>query len=334
MPGDDHGAGTRPRGPAWRPLAGAALLERIRVTGRPRPATDPVFTADLRALLDSGLADLSAEAGSVDGGRLVVTKDRLNQALSCPVHRNVDRFGERAFTIPLACGALVDVLFRQVVTVGAVGDPMAEALDGLAMDGHQTPLIAWIVNLAPAELAELRAEVDRQAKGLTERWPILEASWLPRTQESRRAVLAVGRVELAARVDLAIGRRAEDEASVAIVDVKSGARRPGHRDDLRFYALVEALCSPAPPFAVATYYSRTGEFDVEPVTRELLVEASRRCLAGARALAGATSESEGGAWCTTCATLPRRTVGSVEPVDEGSETASFPVDAPLHRQAA
>jgi hypothetical protein len=337
FPGDNHVAGTRPWGPAWRPLAGAALLERIRVTGRPRMATDPVFTAELRALIESGLTNLSAESGLVDGGRLVVTKDRLTRALSCPVHRTVDRFGERAFTIPLACGALVEILFRQVVTVGTVGDPMTEALEGLAMDGRQAPLIAWIVDLAAAELAELRAEVNRQAQGLAERWPILEASWLPRTQESLRAVLAVGRVELSARVDLAIGCRAEDEASVAIVDVKSGARRPGHRDDLRFYALVEALCSPAPPFAVATYYSRTGELDVEPVTHELVVESAQRCLAGARALAGGTSESEDGAWCAMCPTLPRRAVEPVEPVepvDRGPDAGLNPVDVLLHRQAA
>ena len=333
-PGDDRGTGTRPLGPAWRPLAGGALLERIRVTGRPRPAADPAFISDVRALLDSGLADLWPEAGSVDGGRLVVTKDRLTRALSCPVHRTVDRFGERAFTIPLACGALVDILFRQVVTVGAVGDPMTDALEGLAVDGRQAPLLDWIVNLAPAELAELRVEVDRQAQGLVERWPILEASWLPRTQESLRAVLAVGRVELSARVDLAIGCRAEDEASVAIVDVKSGARRPGHRDDLRFYALVGAMCSPAPPFAVANYYSRTGELDVEPVTHELLVEAARRCLAGVRSPAGAPSESEEWAWCTTCATLPSRPVVTVQPVDERPETASTLVDERLQRQAA
>lgn len=316
------------------------MLERIRVTGRPRLASDPTFTANLRVLLDSGLADLSAESVSDTGGRLVVTKDRLTQALSCPVHRTADRFGDRTFTLPLACGALVDILFRQVVTIGMVGDPMSEALEGLAMDGRQTPLMAWIADLPAAELAELRAEVDRQAYGLAERWPTLEASWLPRTQESLRAFLAVGRVELSARVDLAIGGRGEDEASVAIVDVKSGARRPEHRDDLRFYALVEALCSPAPPFAVATYYSRTGELDVEPVTHELLFESARRCLAGTRAMVGSASESEVGTWCPTCARLPRSAVGPVGPIgpigsiDGGPELTSNPENVLLHRRAA
>ena len=259
-----------------------------------------------------------------DGGRLVVTKDRLTRVLACPGHRTADRFGERSFTIPMVCGALVDALFRQIVTVGSVGDPLADALDGLGIDERQSALVAWIGDLAPSELAELRAEVDRQAQGLAHRWPALDPCWLPRTQESVRAMLAGGMIELSARVDLAIGRPAEAESSVAIVEVKSGARRPAHRDDLRFYALVEALRSPAPPFAVATYYSRTGEVDVESVTRDMLVETARRCLVGTRALAGAPSEADSGAWCSACAVLPRSPVQTAPTAAADTAVVAFP----------
>ena len=93
-----------------------------------------------------------------------------------------------------------------------------------------------------------------------------------------------GAVELVGRVDLAIGAPATDEASVAFVEIKSGARRPEHRLDLHFYALIEALRRPAPPFAVATYYTRTGELDVDPVTEEHLVAAAGRAGAGVRRL--------------------------------------------------
>jgi hypothetical protein len=275
-----------------------------------------VAAGDLRALLESGLAD---GVSTGDDGRLIVTKERLTRSLSCPVHRTVDRFGERVFTLPLACGALVDVLFRQLVTVGAVGDAMADALEGLAMDDRQAPLVAWIGGLAPAESAELRAEVDRQARGLSERWPVLRPSWSPRTHESLRVLLAGGAVELSARVDLAVGPPPVDEASVALVEVKSGTRRPEHRHDAAYYALVEALRSPAPPFAVATYYSRTGELDVVPVTHELLVEAARRCLAGTQVLAGLVDRPADGSWCTACAAVlpsaagPRNGADAVDP---------------------
>ena len=148
-------------------------------------------------------------------------------------------------------------------------------------------------------------------------------------------LLAAGAVELSARVDLAVGPPAEEMASVALVEVTSGARRPEHRDVVRFAALVEALRSPAPPFAVATYYTRTGEIDVEPVTRELLVDAARRCLVGSRVLAGSAGAPDDASWCTACSTLlPRAasspTAGMVDPggsVDPGDTVPAG--DAPL-----
>jgi hypothetical protein len=325
------GHGAQPWDPMWRPLAGAELLERLRVTGRARPSASPELADDLRALIESGLGDVSS---GVEGGPLVMTKDRLTRALSCPVHRTVDRFGQRTFSIPLACGALVDVLFRQVVTSAGIGDAWSDSLDGLAVDAHQTPLLAWIDELSPTDRDELRSEVDRQAKGLLARWPAFEPAWLPRTQESIRVSLAGGSIELSARVDLAIGPPAGDEASVAIVEVKSGARRPVHRDDLRFYALVETLRSQSPPFAVATYYSRTGELDVEPVSREILVDSARRCLAGVGASAGEADESTDGSWCVGCADRPRSTGVARQPDVDDAAVDDLAAVAFPHGQAA
>jgi hypothetical protein len=120
-----------------------------------------------------------------------------------------------------------------------------------------------------------------------------------------RAVIAGGQVDLSVYVDLVIGRPAADVASVAFVDVRSGARRPGHRDDRHLGALVEALRAPAPPFAVATYYTKTGELDVDPVDSDLLAAAARRCLAGIRAMdslsRGEEPEGTGSESCTMCA---------------------------------
>ena len=64
----------------------------------------------------------------------------------------------------MACGAIVDVLFRQLITVGSIGDPMTDALAASSVDDRQAELVSWIERL-PGELAELRAEVERQADG-------------------------------------------------------------------------------------------------------------------------------------------------------------------------
>ncbi len=327
-------------GRTWQPLAGAGLLERLRDTGRPRPRTDPDLVARLRSGLEQGL---EADDGSSDGAGpavglstagvtapmgpgpaatsvggvppapVVVTKDRLTRILACEAHYVATEFGARPLSVPMACGALVDALFRQLVTVGTIGDALADGLAALTVDGNQDDLVSWIERLPAAGRDELRLEVERQAAGLRQRWPSLDPTWLPRTQESMRVRLAGGTVELSARADLTIGRPAGDEGSVAIVEVKSGGRRIEHRADLHFYALVETLRSLAPPFVVATYYTRTGELDVEPITEDLLMGAARRTLIGARRLAALAAGSEPGrtpGWlCGRCSVLPDCEVG-------------------------
>ncbi len=317
---------TVPRSPApeairhrrrhWEPLSGEALLQRLRITGRPRPTARPELTRTLWALLESELGRTESVRGPLSGGSedpssplpVLVTKDRLTKVLACEAHQVVTGFGAAPFSTALACGSLIDVLFRQLVTVGSIGDPMEDGLAALAVDDHQTDLWAWIASLAGPERDELRAEVERQADGLRRRWPTLDPVWLPRTQESLRAKSAGGAVELSARVDLVIGRPAHDEGSVAIVEVKSGSRRVEHRTDLHFYALLEALRSPAPPFVVATYYSRTGELDVDPVTDELLMAAARRTAVGSRLLVdqahGVEPDRRPGPRCGRCSMVP------------------------------
>jgi hypothetical protein len=287
----------RHRAAGWEPLSGPGLLDRLRVTGRPRPKALPDLADRLRSVLESGLRaegrrGIGGAPGSPPGvpdpAPLVVTKDRLTRALAGEAHDVATRFGQRSHSVALACGAIVDALFRQLVTVGSIGDPMADGLAALTVDDRQSDLVGWIERLSGAERGELGAEVERQAEGLRRRWPSLDPSWLPRTQEAMRVRLADGALELSARVDLAIGRPADDVASVAIVEIKSGARRAEHRADLHFSALVETLRSQVPPFVVATYYTKTGELDVDPVTDELLMGAARRTLAGARRLAELT----------------------------------------------
>jgi hypothetical protein len=313
----------------WRPLAGPDLLERLRNTGRPRPLADPELSGRLRLILDQGLppgpdgtgTGPRVRAGRAGpgghgprpGSRLVVTKDRLTRVLACEAHQVVVEFGERPPTIAMACGAIVDALFRQLVTVGSIGEPMVDGLAALSVDDHQRALVSWIERLPGPERDQLHAEVDRQAGGLCRRWPSLDPSWLPRTQEVLRVPVAGGTVELSARVDLAIGAPATDEASVAIVEIKSGLRRAEHRSDLHFYALLESLRSPAPPFVVATYYTRTGEFDVDPVSEELLVGAARRTLAGTgrlwRLSQGSDRLRSATSLCGACAARPEYSVG-------------------------
>ncbi len=321
----------------WQPLAGASLLERLRVTGRPRLKADPELRRELREGLESGIRCQSpgkptggpdVDTASCLSAPVLVTKDRLTGVLACEAHYVAGEFGERPPTLAMACGALMDVLFRQLITVGGIDDPLVDGLAALQIDDRQDDLASWIERLSGADRIELRTELERQVQGLHRRWPRLEPAWLPRTQEAMRVGLAGGAVRLSARVDLAIGTPPEGEASVALVEIKAGARRVEHRADLHFYALVEALRSPAPPFVVATYYTRTGELDVDPVTEELLVAAARRTAAGARALwnlaRGAEPRRSPSYLCGRCVLLPDCEPGRTRPARPGAGRARRP----------
>jgi hypothetical protein len=182
----------------WEPLAGAELLGRLRFTGRPRPAADPDRRRRLRTLLESGLG---TDGGTDDrpderpDGRtderpderpdglapLVITRGRLARILDGESASLSAEGTEPVPTTALACGALVDVLFRQLVTVGFIDDPVADGLSALAVDRRNHRLVDWIGGLSDPDRRELENEVRRQADDLARRWPRLEPGWFPRT---------------------------------------------------------------------------------------------------------------------------------------------------------
>jgi len=279
------------------------LLRRLRGDGVPRPAIDPGLAGGLRDWLEDGLMEaVSALPTGVEVVR--VSKETLNQVLVCEAHAVAFRQAPRVVTVDLARGSLVDALFRQWVTTGAIDDPWGDALAAFEVEGDRDGVVSFLAGL-PAPLGRrLRDEVAEHAASIVERWPLPSPAWFPRTQERLEVPLCGGRVVLAGVVDLVLGGPAQDRASVCLVELKSGARRLEHRGDLHFYALLEALRSGAPPFRIATYYSGTGELDAEPVGEDTLVGALARTLDGTLRLCGlaagvepARSPNHLCAWC-------------------------------------
>ncbi|MBV8461992.1 MAG: hypothetical protein JO368_01765 [Acidimicrobiales bacterium] len=328
------------------PPIGRTVLDRLRVPGRPRPAVDPDRSRNLRRRLDDALSSLvrpegagPRPAGSGGGrqlageGPLVVTKARLNRVLTCPSHIPVDGADGPWPTLALATGAVVDAAFRQLVTVGSIDDPVADGLAALRVGG-QEQLLHWVAELPDAEWSRLVSSVEEQAEGLRRRWPPLDPAWLPRTQEPLRVAVAGGAVELFARVDLMIGIPGGETASVALLELKSGVRRPDHRAELRYAALLEALRHPAPPFVSALYYTRTGELDVEWVTDEMLADTADRTIAGVRRLleehSGVPSSPLEPALCLAC----RAVDDGPRPATRGRSAGPVAAAVPEGRAAA
>lgn len=138
-------------------------------------------------------------------------------------------------------------------------------------------LADWLAGMSDGDVADLRGiAVDKVAK-FQECFPPLPASAAPRT-ESRVSWPTDGPIVMSGKYDLVLGRPSGRESTRVIIDLKTGWANTKHREDLRFYALVETLRSEVPPRKLASFYLDSGDPAVEDVTEATLRTAARRTL--------------------------------------------------------
>lgn len=249
-----------------------------KTLGLLRRAADPIvfdqaFVASLRHNVDEAFGEFHARLGNET---IFLSKHRITSVLGCEVqHLLADDF---SWSPAIAGG---QVAHRAVqLMVNWRGDPVPadvvdEAIARLA--GEDVGLGEWIAGLGEADLADLRGfAVDKLVK-FQECFPPLDRRAAPTVESSVRWPVD-GPIVLAGKVDLVLGRPAGAESRKVIIDLKTGWVSPRHREDLRFYALVETLRTGVPPRKLASFYLDAGEPVVEDVTEPLLRTASRRML--------------------------------------------------------
>lgn len=283
-PAADGDASDEPVAPAQpaEPVAPAVALtptqERnlalLRRAGEPM-VFDEAFVAELLAAANDAVAALSERLG---GERLWVSKGFLAAVHGCEAkHLHPDEF---QWTAANAAGFVAHKAIELALNwrgEPAPLDVVDEALARLADQADQRG--AFVGSLTDGDWAELRSRaVDRTTKFLQDfppiprsAQPVLEASakWRP-----------PGSIEFSGKVDLVIGKPAGKESRLLIVDFKSGTRAHHHRDDLRFYALVQTLRQSVPPRKLVTYYLDYAESEAEDVTEGVLQAALARALGG------------------------------------------------------
>jgi hypothetical protein len=247
-------------------------LDALRRAGPP-VVFDPDFVAELRHDTDSALADLG---GRLDATELYVTKHAVASVLDCEAHHLApDPF---TWTPARARGQVSHKAIQLLLNWRGEPTPadlVDEALARLA--DEPTRLGDYVAGLGRGGEADLRGQaVDRVTKFL-ECFPPLDRRWHPMTEAAAQYPIH-GPIVLRARVDLVVGRPAGPESRKVIVDLKSGRIVSRHRDDLRFYSLVETLCRDVPPRKLATFSLDSGSAVVEDVTTTALRSALRRTL--------------------------------------------------------
>ena len=106
--------------------------------------------------------------------------------------------------------------------------------------------------------------------------PTAPPRWRPVTEGTSQYPHS-GTITLRAKVDLTLGPLAATRAR-GDPHLKTGRLLARHREDLRFYALIETLARGLPPRLLATYSLDSGTADTEAVTEGLLRSTLRRTL--------------------------------------------------------
>lgn len=222
----------------------------------------------------AGLAELSERLG---GERLFVNKHFLSRVHGCEAqHLSPEGF---AWNVQNARGFVVHKAIELLVNWRGEPEPgelVDDALARLADDPGERG--AFVAGLTDGDLAELRSGAVSRVTRFVEVFPPIPRSATPVTESPTR--FTHGCIELGGRSDLTLGRLQGDESRRVIIDLKSGRRVHSHREDLRFYALVETLAHRVPPRKLATVYLDEADAEVEDVSEGVLRAALRRTLDG------------------------------------------------------
>jgi len=261
----------------------AAQRDVIDVLGASRDER-PVFSFDLRARLHDELAEsLAPVIGDVDPDEpLFVNKHRLTMVHGCEArHVYEEATDDFDWTIPRARGTVVHKAVELTINWRGNPNPMDLTDEAMAkIAGDDWSLSVWLRELDEADRAQLRSDVNDQVAAFMECFPPLKRQWRPVTESKSRVELLGSRAVLSGKVDLTLGHATGQRAGKVVIDLKTGKPRPEHRDDLRFYALLETLKIGTPPRLTASYYLDQGRFIEEPVTEDVLDAAIGRTVAG------------------------------------------------------
>lgn len=251
-------------------------LRTLTTLRRTEPPTefDPDFIAELRNDALDALADLVQRLGDHDD--LWVSKHGVAGVLACEAHHLApDDF---SWTPARARGQVAHRAIQLLLNwrgEPTPADVVDEALARLAEEDRS--IGTYVAALSAGDEADLRGLATERVTKFVECFPPLDRRWHPMT-EARAQFPSTGRIQLTAKVDLVLGRPSGRESRKVIVDLKSGRIVAQHREDLRFYALVETLCRDVPPRKLATFSLDSGQAEVEEVTPGVLRSSLRRTL--------------------------------------------------------
>ena len=315
---------TGPAEPAPNRVADLTWLQRktLDVLRAGAPVVfDVAFVEELCADVERALAEFAERLDGADS-TLFVSKHRLANVFGCEVqHLLPDEFRWNA---AIAGGQVAHRAIELFLNRRVEAHPTAlveEAFEQLA--SSDKGLADYLAGLPESERALLRSTAVDKVITFQECFPPMPQATRVRTESAIRWP-ADGPILLSGKVDLLIGANLSGrESRKVLIDLKTGWAAPRHREDLRFYALVETLRTRVPPRKLATYYLDAGAASPEDVTEGTLRATARRTLDGIHReielrVEGAEPVRRPGASCRWCP-LAGESAGDAEACTEGRE---------------
>lgn len=214
----------------------------------------------------------------LDGQTLFITKHTISSIHECEAHFLApDDF---QWTPARARGQVAHKAIQLLLNWRGDPTPMDLVDEAMARLGdEERDFGRWIAGLSSGDDADLRGQAVERVSKFVEAFPPLDRRSNPQTEAAAQWPLD-SPILLRGRVDLVMGRPHGRESRKLIIDLKTGRVSPRHREDLRFYALVETLVRDVPPRKLATFYLDSAQPIVEDVSEALLQSALRRTLDG------------------------------------------------------
>jgi hypothetical protein len=294
-------------------------LEQLGRSASPAPAAPAGLGDNVVVALEHALSD---HLDDLAGERLHVSKYALARVHSCERHF-LGTHGVFEWSGRTARGSIVHKAIQLTINWRGVPHPTLLVDEAIAiLISGDDGLGAWLGGLTDAARADLRSEAVDLVSAFQECFPPLKAAWRPVTETAVRVDLFDGLVRLTGRVDLTLGTPAGPHPGKVIIDFKTGAPARHHREDLRFYALLETARVGVPPRSLATYYLDAARVEVEETTSAVLDAALARCIDGTRKLievlrARRAATASPGPTCSWCPMRPDCTEGSAHVAGDG-----------------
>ena len=242
---------------------------------------DPHVVADVEQQLAGALAPLRGRFTREKPLR--INKHGLTTVHGCEKHHVALKDEPFAWSVNTVRGTIVHKAIELLLNWdGRItpADVVDEAIASIAGNPRERAS-DFLDQLPPAEMAELRGVVVGAVTNFVDCFPPIKRAWRPLVEYTALYSLFDDSVQFNTRMDLVLGRA----GSRVIIDLKTGRITPTHREDLRFYALVETLRSRQPPRKLGSYSLDAARLDDEDVSEGVLQAAMRRTADGAIAIA-------------------------------------------------